>query len=50
METLMTAISVVAGMTFSLATAILVEEWIFGKVFGLFFVRQTVQIESGEKR
>ena len=35
METLMTAITVTAGMAFSLAVAILVEEWIFGKVFGL---------------
>jgi hypothetical protein len=50
MQTLMTAISVTAGMAFSLATAILVEEWIFGKVFGLFFIRQAVRVESGEKR
>jgi hypothetical protein len=46
----MTAITVTAGMAFSLAIAILVEEWIFGKVFGLFFVRQAVRVESMQKR
>jgi hypothetical protein len=50
METLMTTITVTAGMAFSLAIAILVEEWIFGKVFGLFFVRQVVRVESGQER
>ena len=47
MQTLMTAITVTAGMAFSLAIAILVEEWIFGKVFGLFFARQAVQVNMG---
>jgi hypothetical protein len=50
METLMTAITVTTGMAFSLAIAILVEEWIFGKVFGLFFARQAVRIEAGHER
>jgi hypothetical protein len=50
METLMTAITVTAGMAFSLAVAILVEEWIFGKVFGLFFSQPAVQVESGQER
>jgi hypothetical protein len=50
METLMTAITVTAGMAFSLAIAILVEEWIFGKVFGLFFSQQAVQIKTGQER
>jgi hypothetical protein len=50
METLMNAITVAAGMAFSLAIAILVEEWIFGKVFGLFFTPQTVRVESGQRR
>ena len=50
MQTLMTAITVTAGMAFSLAIAILVEEWIFGKVFGLFFSRQAVQINSVQVR
>jgi hypothetical protein len=47
MQTLMTAITVTAGMAFSLAIAILVEEWIFGKVFGLFFARQALQVNMG---
>jgi hypothetical protein len=50
MQTLMTAITVTAGMAFSLAIAILVEEWIFGKVFGLFFSGQAVQIRTGQER
>jgi hypothetical protein len=50
MQTLMNAITVTAGMAFSLAIAILVEEWIFGKVFGLFFARPAAQVESGQKR
>ena len=49
MQTLMTAITVTAGMAFSLAIAILVEEWIFGKVFGLFFAQRAVQIKSGQE-
>ena len=50
MQTVMNAVTVAAGMAFSLAIAILVEEWIFGKVFGLFFSRQAVQVESGQGR
>ena len=50
METLMTAITVTAGMAFSLAVAILVEEWIFGKVFGLFFSQPSLQVKSGQER
>jgi hypothetical protein len=44
METLTTLITVTAGMTFSLAVAILVEEWIFGKVFVLFFSHQAARV------
>ena len=50
MQIAMTLMAVVAGMVFSLAVAILVEELIFGKVFGLFFARQVAQAESGQKR
>jgi hypothetical protein len=50
MQTLMTAVTVTAGLAFSLAIAILVEEWIFGKVFGLFFVRQEVRVDWEQKR
>ena len=34
MQVLMTMLAVVAGMTFSMAVAVLVEELIFGKLFG----------------
>jgi hypothetical protein len=50
METLMTAITVTAGMAFSLAVAILVEEWIFGKVFGLFFSQPAQPVKSEQER
>ncbi len=48
MQLIMTAISVTAGMVFSLAIAILVEELIFGKVFRLFFIRQAVPVKAGQ--
>jgi hypothetical protein len=50
MQLLMTAISVVGGMAFSLAFAILVEEFIFGKVLAVLFARQAVRVESGQPR
>jgi hypothetical protein len=50
MQALTTLITVTAGMAFSLAVAILVEEWIFGKVFGLFFAQQAVRVKSGQER
>jgi membrane protease YdiL (CAAX protease family) len=50
MENLMTAVSVTAGMVFSLAVAILVEELIFGKVILPIFARQLIQAGSGRKR
>jgi hypothetical protein len=50
MEFLMTAISVTAGMAFSLAFAILVEEFIFGRVLGLLFARQAVRVEARRPR
>jgi hypothetical protein len=42
--------AIIAGMVFSLAIALLVEELIFGKVFRLFFVRQPVPVKSEPKR
>jgi len=50
MQTLTTLITVTAGMAFSLAVAILVEEWIFGKVFVLFFSHQAPRVKSGQER
>jgi hypothetical protein len=45
-----TAITVTAGMVFSLAVALLVEELIFGKVFRVLFAQQVVAVKSGQKR
>lgn len=45
-----TFMAMVGGMIFSLAVALLAEELIFGQVFRLFFVRQTVPLKSGQKR
>jgi hypothetical protein len=50
MELAITAMTVVAGMAFSLAIALLVEELIFGKVFRLIAVRQMAQVKSGPER
>lgn len=50
METLKTMISIFAGMTFSLAIALLVEELVFAKVFCPLFARQVVRIKSQQKR
>jgi antibiotic biosynthesis monooxygenase (ABM) superfamily enzyme len=46
MELIFTTIAVVGGMSFSLAVALLVEELIFGKVLGLFFVPRTSQVKA----
>ncbi|HEY7617994.1 MAG TPA: hypothetical protein VH744_14400 [Terriglobales bacterium] len=51
MQLVITAIAVVAGLVFSVAVALLVEELIFGKVFRLFFAQQAVaRVKSGQKR
>lgn len=50
MQFLMTAISVIGGMAFSLAFAILVEEFIFGKVLVVLFTRQSAPIGPRPQR
>ena len=47
MENLMSFITILAGMSFSLAIAVLVEELIFGKVICPLFARQAVRVKSG---
>lgn len=42
MQMAITFMAVIAGMVFSLAVALLAEELIFGQVFRLFFVQQSV--------
>jgi hypothetical protein len=49
MQLAITAIAVTAGLVFSLAVALFVEELIFGRVFRL-FAHQTAQARSGQKR
>lgn len=50
MQVAITAIAVIAGMVFSLAIALLVEELIFGKVFRLVFARQAARVKSQPER
>jgi hypothetical protein len=49
MQDLMTLMAVIAGMVFSLSIAIVVEELIFGKVFGLVFARPVEQARTGRQ-
>jgi hypothetical protein len=46
MEGLMAFFTVVAGLVFSLACAVLVEEWIFGGLFRAFFAPRAVTVEE----
>jgi hypothetical protein len=47
MQFVITAIAVIAGMVFSLAIALLVEEFIFGEVFRMMYLRQArVRVEQ----
>jgi hypothetical protein len=50
MQAAITAVTVVAGMVFSLAVALLVEELIFGKVFCVVFARQAARDKAGRLR
>lgn len=50
MQLAITAIAIIAGLVFSLAIALLVEELIFGKVFRLFFAPQAVEVKAEQKR
>jgi hypothetical protein len=51
MQLLITAMAVVAGLVFSFTIALLVEEFIFGKVFRLFFAQPAEgRVKSGQKR
>jgi hypothetical protein len=48
MQFVMTVVTVVAGLVFSLAIALLVEELIFGKVFRVFFAERAVARVRGD--
>jgi membrane glycosyltransferase len=43
MQLIITFMAVVAGLIFSIAVALLVEEMIFGQVFRIFFTPQSVE-------
>ncbi|HKW19477.1 MAG TPA: hypothetical protein VJO35_18350 [Terriglobales bacterium] len=40
MQALITLLTVVGGLLFSIAIAVVVEEWIFGQIFKIFFVQR----------
>ena len=46
MELVFTTIAIIGGMSLSLVVALLVEELIFGKVLGLFFVPRASQSKA----
>jgi hypothetical protein len=50
MQLLITFLAVVAGLLFSIAVAVVVEELIFGQVFRLFFTPATVRVKAGQQR
>ena len=50
MQLLITFLAVVAGLVFSIAVALVVEELIFGQVFRLFFTPAPVQVKAGQQR
>jgi hypothetical protein len=50
MELIFTTITIVGGMSLSLLVALLVEELIFGKVLGLFFVPRGPQGKAAAER
>jgi hypothetical protein len=47
MQQVITFLAVVAGLIFSVAVAVLVEELIFGQVFRLFFTPQPARVKNG---
>ena len=50
MQMAITFLAVVAGMVFSLAIALLAEEFIFGQVFRLFFAPPAVAVAKAEQK
>ncbi len=49
METLLEFLVVIGGLTFSLATALLIEELIFGRIFRVVFARRPEPSNPGQK-
>jgi hypothetical protein len=49
MQQLITFMAVVAGLVFSVAVALVVEELIFGQVFRLFFTPLLAKVKSQQR-
>ena len=45
-----TALQLEPSLTFSLATALLIEELIFGRIFRVVFARRPEPLQPGQKR
>ncbi len=50
LQLIISFMAVVAGLVFSVAVALLVEEMIFGQVFRIFFTPQPVRVKAGHQR
>ena len=50
MQQVVTFLAVVAGLVFSVAVALVVEELIFGQVFRLFFTPQPARVKTSQQR
>ena len=49
MQLLISFLTAIAGLAFSLAIALVAEEMIFGQVFGWFFTPQPARVQSSPK-
>lgn len=50
MQMVITFMAVVAGLVFSVAVALVVEELIFGQVFRMFFTPQPVRVKAAQQK
>ena len=50
METMLQFLVIVGGLTFSVATAVLIEELIFGRLFSVAFARRAEVSKPGQDR
>lgn len=49
MQMIITFMTVVAGLVFSIAVALVVEEWIFGQVFRMCFSPLPMKVRAGRR-
>jgi hypothetical protein len=50
METMLEGLVVLGGLTFSLATALLIEELIFGRIFRVVFARRAEEFTTKDTK